>query len=474
MRKTTWQPANPKVAVSVVFVASMFMYILDSTIVNVALPTLRGDFHTSTASVSSVVTGYLVTLAVVMPTAGWLGDRYGGKQVMLAALALFTVASALCGIAATLPELVAFRALQGVATGVSLPVGGTMLFRTFPPAERIRATRILMVPTLIAPALGPVLGGLLVDQLSWRWIFYVNVPVGVAALAFGLRYLPMTREDAPGRFDLPGFLLAGTGFPLAMYALTDGAAAGWGSPPIFFAAVASVVLLAAFVVVELRVASPVLRLRLMANRAYRTANLVIVVGGGAFLGTLFLVPLFLQNGLGFTPLHSGLSTFTEAVGGIIGIQISSSLFPRIGPRPLMAGGLGSASVWVATMAFVGPSAASWAMPVLMLGTGMGFGFAMAPSQPTSLAAVSRADMALATTLTTVLRQAGAALGVALVATCLAALHPTALHPVRPDLNAYHVSFGIAALVMVGGSAVGWRVRKSDALPAMVQPEPLAA
>jgi EmrB/QacA subfamily drug resistance transporter len=459
--KMTWRLADPKVSVSVMFVTSMFMYILDSTVVNVALPTLRGDFRASTASVSAVVTGYLVTLAVVMPGAGWLGDRYGSKRVLLGALALFTAASALCGIATSLPELIAFRALQGVATGISLPVGATLLFRTFPPAERIRATRILMVPTLIAPALGPVLGGLLVDQLSWRWIFFVNLPVGVAGLAFGLRYLPVTAEDSPGPFDLPGFLLAGTGFPLAMYALTDGAANGWGSPPIYLAAIASVVLLAAFVAVELRRATPMLRLRLMANRAYRTANLVIVVGGGAFLGTLFLVPLFLQNGLGFTPLHSGLSTFTEAIGGIIGIQISSSLFPRIGPRPLLTGGMLSAAVWVATMAFVGPSTASWAMPALMLGTGMGFGFSMAPSQPTSLAGISHADLAQATTMTSVTRQAGAALGVALVATCLAALHP-----VRPDLNAYHVSFGIAALVMVGGGCIGLGVRKSDALVAM--------
>jgi EmrB/QacA subfamily drug resistance transporter len=411
------------------------------------------------------VTGYLVSLAVVMPTAAWLGDRCGGKRVLLAALALFTVASALCGLATDLPQLVAFRVLQGAATGISLPVGSTMLFRTFPPAERIRATSILMVPTLVAPALGPVLGGLLVDSLSWRWIFYVNLPVGIAALAFGLRYLPVVAEEGPGRFDVAGFLLAGTGFPLAMYALTSGAASGWGSPGIIVSALLSVLLLGLFVWVELRGAVPLLRLRLLARRGYRTANLVIVVGGGAFLGTLFLVPLFLQNGLGFTPLHSGLSTFPEAIGGMAGIQLSTWLFPRIGPRPLMSGGLLLSSVLVTLMAFTGPSTASWAMPVLMLGTGMGFGFAMAPSQPTSLAAISRADTAQATTLTSVLRQVGSAVGVAVVATCLAIVHPGA--PVRGQLGGYHVSFGIAAAVMVVGVCIGWRVRKADALPAMV-------
>jgi EmrB/QacA subfamily drug resistance transporter len=464
----TKRAVDPKVAVCVVFVATMFMFILDSTVVNVALPTLRTDFRTSTASVSSVVTAYLVALAVSMPAAAWLGDRFGGKRVLLAALALFSVASMLCGIASSLPELIAFRALQGIAGGISLPVGTAMLYRTYPPAERVRVTRILMVPTLIAPALGPVLGGLLVDELSWRWIFYINVPIGVFVLAFGLRFLTSHREQPPGPLDVTGFVLAGTGFPLAIYALTDGATSGWGSPPIIVAGLAGLVLLAAFVLTSLRSAAPLLRLRLLAQRGYRGASLVTTVGSAGFLGVLFLAPVFLQNELGFTALHSGLSTFTEALGGITGIQISSRLFARIGPRPLMGGGLAGAAVFVALMALLDRSSASWAMPVLMFGTGMAFGFAMAPAQVTSLAGISRADTAQATTLTTVLRQAGSALGVALVATCLALLHPS--------LGAYHVSFGVAAFVLAIGSCVGWRIRKSDALAAMVTapPEPVPA
>jgi EmrB/QacA subfamily drug resistance transporter len=451
----TWRPGNPKVAISVVYVATFFMYILDSTVVTVALPTLRNDFHTSTAAVSSVVTGYLVTIAVAMPAAAWLGDRCGAKRVLLAALALFTTASALCGLATSLPELIAFRALQGVAAGLSLPVGSAMLFRIYPTAERIRATRLLTAPALVAPALGPVLGGLLVDELSWRWIFYVNLPIGLAALAFGLRYLPAhSGEVPPGAFDVYGFLLVGAGFPLLTYALADGPADGWGTPAVYLSAVAAVVLLTVFAVLELRVRSPLLRLRLLAGRPYRVASLVTVVGGAGFLGTLFLAPLFLQNGLGFTALHSGLSTFTEAIGGIIGIQISSRLFRRVGPRPLMTGGLGSAAVFVAVIACVGPSAASWAMPVLMLCTGLSFGFAMAPSQATALAMISMADTAQAATLFTVTRQAGGALGVALTATCLALL------------GSYHWSFVVGAVVLVAGSVAGSRIRKSDALPAM--------
>ena len=176
----------------------MFMNIMDGTVVNVALPTLSRSFAVPIGSVSGVVTAYLVTLAVAMPASGWIGDRFGGRNVLLGAITLFTAASALCGLATTLPELVAFRALQGLGGGPLVPVGMTMITRAFPPAERIKANQVLIVPTLLAPALGPVIGGALVDGLSWRWIFYINLPVGVAAVLVGLLFLPR-RVGAPAR-----------------------------------------------------------------------------------------------------------------------------------------------------------------------------------------------------------------------------------------------------------------------------------
>src|SRR5215469_4228761 len=275
----------------------MFMNIMDATVVNVALPTLSRYFGVPVASVSGVVTAYLVALAVAMPASGWVGDRFGARNVMLASIGLFTAASALCGMATSLPELVAFRAVQGIGGGVLIPVGMAMMFRAFPLAERIRANRLIIVPTLPAPALGPVIGGLLVDGLSWRWIFYINVPVGVAALAFGAMFLPRGSQHPAGRFDLPGFLLAGSGFPLFMYALSTGASSGWGSAPVLATGVPGVLLLVLFVIVELRAAEPMLRLRIYADRLFRTTNLQLTFAGAGFVGTLFLVPLLLQNGL---------------------------------------------------------------------------------------------------------------------------------------------------------------------------------
>src|SRR5580693_6172308 len=178
----------------------MFMSIMDVTIVNVALPQLGRDLHVGATSVAAVAVGYLVSLAVVIPASGWLGDRFGGKRVLLTAIVIFTLASALCGLAQSLGELVAFRVLQGVGGGMLAPVGMAMLFRAFPPEERIRASSILTVPTTLAPALGPVLGGLLVTDLSWRWVFYVNVPIGLVAFLFGLIFLESAPQERPGRF----------------------------------------------------------------------------------------------------------------------------------------------------------------------------------------------------------------------------------------------------------------------------------
>ena len=464
----SFDPRNPRFSVSVVFVAGMFMTIMDSTVVNVALPTLRREFTTSTTAVSAVVTSYLVAMAVVMPASGWLGDRVGGKRLLLGALALFTAASAACGLAGSLPALVAFRALQGAAAGALIPVGMTMLYRTFPQAERIRATRLLMVPALLAPALGPVLGGVIADGLSWRWIFYINVPVGAAALAFGAAFLPQHREHAAGRFDLPGLVLVGVGFPLVMYALNAGPGDGWASPGILGAVLAGLALLAAFARVELRTAEPLLDLRILGNRMFRTASLQSAAGSAGFIGTLFLVPLFLQNGLGFSALHSGLSTFPEAVGGMTGIQISSRLYRRTGPRRLMMAGLLGAAVPMTLMGTLGPGDAPWAMPALMFATGLLFGFSAAPAQTAALATISMAQTGRATTLFNVQRQAGQAVGVAVLATVLGVTKP-----VPPDLAGYHLAFGVAALIMVSGSVIASRVRDADAAATMAPP-PAAA
>jgi len=337
---------DQKIVVAIVYVCGMLMNSLDSTIVNVALATLSRQFGVSPAAIDAVVIGYLVSLAVFIPASGWLGDRWGTKRIFLLALALFSGASALCGLAQSFGQLVVFRVLQGAGGGLLTPVGMAMLYRTFPPRERVGVARILMFATILGPASGPVLGGLLIEKLSWRWAFYVNIPVGLAALLFGLAFLHEHREPAAGRFDLPGFLLAGGGLALAMYALSAGPARGWASPAILGCAVAGALVLAAFVAVELRTPEPMVQLRLLGNRLFRTTLLVSLFASSGFTGVLFLVPLFLQEARGASPLASGLTTFPEALGVVVSTQMVARLYPRVGPRRLMAGGLaGVAPRW---------------------------------------------------------------------------------------------------------------------------------
>jgi EmrB/QacA subfamily drug resistance transporter len=452
---------NQKAVVSAVFVAAMFMNIMDATVVGVALPALSRYFAVPIGSVSGVVTAYLVTLAVAMPASGWMGDRFGGRNVLLAAITLFTGASALCGLATSLPGLVAFRALQGLGGGTLIPVGMTMITRAFPPAERIKANQVLIVPTLLAPALGPVVGGALVDGLSWRWIFYVNLPVGVAAILIGLLFLPAGSEHPVGRFDVRGFLLAGTGFPLVMYALSTGSTAGWGSAAVLGTGVPGLVLLALFVVTELRTAAPMLRLRLYHDKLFRVTSLQLTAASGGFIGTLFLVPLLLQNGLGFSAVHSGLSTFTEAIGGMIGVQLTTRLYKRVGPRRLMMAGMGGTVTTIGLMALAGPADAFWLIPLLMFGTGGSFGFAMSPAQTANMATITAAETGHASTLQNTLRQAGAAAGVALLGTVLAATGAGAR-----DLAGYRLAFIAAACVMALGVLAASFVSDADAAPTM--------
>ncbi|HZP30321.1 MAG TPA: DHA2 family efflux MFS transporter permease subunit, partial [Acidimicrobiia bacterium] len=307
--------------VASVFVCAAFMDIMDTTIVNVALPTLAREFHASTASIEWVVIGYLLSLAIWIPASGYIGDRIGTKKVFLFALATFTTASALCGQASSLGELVGFRVLQGVGGGMLVPVGTAMLFRAFPPIERARASTILIIPTVLAPALGPIIGGWLVTDVSWRWIFYVNVPVGIFGFLVGFFLLKEHREPRAGRFDAPGFVLSGLALALVLYALSEAPEKGWTSSVILLTGIGGLALFALLGYVETHVPEPMLALRLYKERMFRNANFVLALTYGSFAGVLFLLPLFLQELRGLSALESGLTTFPQAVGVMVSSQL---------------------------------------------------------------------------------------------------------------------------------------------------------
>ena len=462
---------SQKVAVSVVYVAAMFMTIMDSTIVNVALPTIGRNFDVPSTSVASVSIYFLVSLAVFITASGWLGDRFGGKRVLLGAVAVFTVASALCGLAGSLTELDIFRVLQGAGGGMMAPVGLAMLFRAFPPAERIRASSILTVPTTLAPALGPIVGGVLVTELSWRWVFYVNVPIGILALAFGVLFLEGGQGLSPGRFDIAGFLLAGAGLGLLMYGVSEGPIRGWGSAVVLSTVIAGALLLAVLVLVELRKRLPLIDLRLLGNRLFRSCTGVMVLASASFIGTLYVVSLFFQDARGLSALGSGLSTFPEALGVMGGAQLASRwLYPVLGPRRNIAAGLLGVTASIGLMSLVGAQTSLWWMRALMFVLGVAMGQVFVPAQAAAFATISGDATGRASTIFNVGRQVGSAVGVAVFTTAIVAVGATKVTAghVTPDFTAYHVAFLVAAGLAAAGAVIALTIHDIDAAGTMVR------
>jgi EmrB/QacA subfamily drug resistance transporter len=456
--------------VATAFVAGMFMDIMDTTIVNVALPTLGQNFGVGDGTFEWVVTGYLLSLAIWIPASGWIGDRFGTKKTFLFALIVFTTGSALCGAAWSIQSLIAFRLLQGIGGGMLTPVGTTMLFRAFPPDERAHASAILTVPTAIAPALGPVLGGWLVDNASWRWIFYVNVPIGIAAFIFAFVFLREHTEPAAGRFDLWGFVCSGAGLALVLYAVSEGPTYGWTSPAVLISGVAGIVLLAVLVAIELRVPDPLLHLRLFTDRMFRNGSLAMFTAFGVLFGILFLLPLFLQQLLGQSAFDAGLTTFPQAIALILMAPVTSRLYPHVGPRRMMAIGLTGLCITSALFVLVDLETSLWWIRGIMFLRGVAMSFALIASQTATFSSIKSEETGRASSLFNTNRQVAASVGVAVLTTVLtqatviftgnASVTATSA---QPQLQAFHVAFAASILFGVVGIFFALRIHDEDAV-----------
>ena len=463
-----------KGVVAIAFVLGLFMDILDTTIVNVALPTLGKEFHAPATTMSWVVTGYLLSLALWVPASGWLGDRFGTKRIFVFALIMFTVASALCGAAWNIQSLIAFRVLQGVGGGMLTPVGTAMLYRAFPPEERARASSLLSMVTVTAPAIGPVLGGLLVSRASWRWIFYVNVPIGVFGVIFSVLYLREHKERAAGGFDVWGFLLAGFGLAAVLYGLDEGPQRGWLSAVVVASLAIGVIALVTLVVVELRVAEPMLDFRLFKDRSFRTPNIVSFSTYCGLMGVLFLMPQFLQGPRGLSAFQSGLTTFPQALGVMVMARVvGTKLYPMIGPRRLAIAGTLGTGIVTALFLLVGLHTNQWWIRLLMFNRGLFIGLIFIPIQAAAFARVRPESTGRASALFQVQRQVGAAVGVSVLATVLAqrlrSLVPagaTAEVAAEGFTSAFHDAVLVGSIMCVLGVIAAWFLSDEDAAPTM--------
>lgn len=405
--------------VAAAFTFGIFMDLLDITIVNVALPTLGRVFDAGPSSLEWVITGYLLSLAIWIPASGWIGDRIGTKRVFLFALAMFTAGSALCGLAWDIESLVAFRILQGVGGGMLTPVGTAMLFRAFPPHERAQASIILTVPTVIAPAVGPILGGFFVDYVSWHWIFFVNIPIGIAGFLFTLIFLQEEKAPVSNRFDVAGFILSGAGLALVLYALSQGPQAGWTSTEVLATGLTGIAMFIALVYVELSIQDPMLDLRLLSDRMFRNANIVFFSMVGGLMGVIFLLPLLLQDLRGLSAITTGLILGPQALGVAVFAPIAGKLFMKYGPRRLLAGSLVIFAITSGLFILVDLDTSLWLIEAILLARGAAMAFTFIPLQAASFATIQRDQVGQASSLFNTTRQVASAVGVAILATVLA-------------------------------------------------------
>lgn len=462
-----------KNVVLVLYMMALFIQVMDSTAVNVAIPTLADHFGVRDTDVDWAIIGYTLSLAAFLPAAGWLAGRFGAKQVFLGSLALFIVASWLCGMAQTLDQLVAFRLLQGAAAGVITPVASAILFSAFPPSERARASTVIIGVVVIAPAIGPIVGGTLVEFLSWRWIFFINLPIGGLALVlswFLMRQLPR-RE--PTRFDALGFALAFVGMAALLFGVSEGPGRGWTSPLIVTALVAGVGGLGAFIVWQRRTTNPLLQIRLLNERLFRTCNLLAFPAYLSFMGLIFIMPLYLDRLRGFSALETALMMAPQPVGVFIGSQIFGRVvYQRVGPRRLIGVAMLLAGVNGLLFGLVGLDTPPVVIGGLMFTRGLVMAGLFIGVQTAIYAQTTVLDLPDATTVFGLVRQAAPAFGVALVATIIAArsplfanADPTAAEQVLA-LPAYRTAFVVIALPFFLAAAFAWKIHDEDAAETM--------
>lgn len=408
---------------------ALFLSVLDNTIVAVALPRMREYFHTSLTLVNWVAIAYFLAQAAAIPITGYLSDRLGTKPVFLAALSGFLIGSAFCVVAPDAGWLIAARVLQGLGGGAIFPVAFTIVYRAFPAIERINATTVIGGPVLLAPALGPTIGGYLTTTFDWPAIFAINLPIGGVALALAVMLLRDRQTElaflvkprrASGAFDLSGLLLSMSGFTLFVLGLTLLGQLGSTSPWALGLLGLSVLLLASFVLVELNVQDPVMDLRLFLSFSFSISSILMCLLSVFVIGSLFLIPYFLVNVSGYSALAVGWSLLSLGVSTGIGTALSGVFYKRFGPRAVIAVGflllgLSSYALTKLTVSTTGPSLQLW----LSL-RGLGFGLTLVPLQTLAFAVVKEDELARAASLLNVLRQVFSALGVALLTALLAA------------------------------------------------------
>jgi EmrB/QacA subfamily drug resistance transporter/deazaflavin-dependent oxidoreductase (nitroreductase family) len=414
------------------------MTILDATIVNVAVPTLGRDFHTSIATIQWVPTVYMLAFASVIPLTGWASQRFGAKPLWLGALLMFMGGSLLAGLAWSIGALIAFRIVQGLGGGMILPLGQAMLAQKAGPERMGRVMSLIGVPLLLAPIFGPVIGGALVGVSSWRWIFFVNLPVGVLALALAVKLLPAVPRPPAPRLDVPGVLLLCGGIATFIYGLAEVGQKGrlTAAEPVTALAIGSI-LIAAFVIYALRARNPLLDVRLFANRGFASGAAANFVLGVALFGVALLLPLYFQILRDRTPLETGLLMIPQGLGAAITISIAGRLTDKIGARRVVPVGVALAALGTLAFTQIAVDTPYWYLAGALFLVGAGLGATITPSMAAAFQGLERSQMGMATSTISVVQRISGSLGTALLAVVLQ-------HTIQSNLVGFEGGVGQAA------------------------------
>ena len=405
--------------IAIVVILGAIMSVLDTTIVNVALDTLARDLDVSLDTIQWVASGYLLSLAAVIPITGWLGRRFGARKVFLTALVLFTAGSALCGLATSAGALIAFRVLQGIGGGMLMPTGQMTLVKAAGPRNLPRVMSMIGVPIILAPVFGPTLGGLLLEHVSWQSIFLVNVPVGMLAFFAAWKLLPRDEAEEAGPLDVTGLALVSTGLVGITYGLAEtGAAGSLLAPAVVLPFLAGVALVATFVLRSLRIERPLLDVRLYANKAFAAASLTTFALGAALFGAMILMPLYFQIVRGEDAITTGLLLAPQGIGAAIAMAISGRMTERLGGG--MTALIGGIVTLVATVPFVllASDTPYVVIEAAMVFRGIGIGLSMMPAMTAAFSVLRKDQVNDATPQLTTLQRVGGSIGTAVLSVVL--------------------------------------------------------
>lgn len=418
----TWTPSfNPWLIAASVMLAT-FMEVLDTSVANVSLPHIAGSLSATTDEATWVLTSYLVSNAIVLPATNWLASFFGRKRLLIYCIIIFTLSSGLCGAATSLGLLVTARILQGIGGGALQPIAQAVMLESFPPAKRGQAMAVYGMGIIVAPIIGPTLGGWITDSYSWRWIFYINVPVGVLAVLMAQTFIedpPYIRRNTRGTIDYIGLGLLSIWLATFQIVLDKGQEEDWFATPwVVWFTVLSVASFIAFIYWELRAEHPIVNLRVFADRNFRVGVVLIGVVGAVLYGTTAMLPIFMQTLMGYPSLESGLAVSPRGLGSMVSMILVGRLITKVDTRLLMAFGFSVLAISVYLLSGINLNIAIGNVIWPNIINGFALGFIFVPLTTTTMATLSNEQMGNASGLYNLMRNLGGSVGISAAATFL--------------------------------------------------------